>query len=79
MKFAYEQPHEIAFPKPVAILSVKHGVTEISLSDGRIVRLSIHVEGIKPAIDKIDVAYAVITELMVAPEAPIMDVHENVQ
>jgi hypothetical protein len=73
------QPLVIATPKPVAIEKIRHGVTEISLSDGRIVRLTIHVDGLKPAIDKIDIAYNVTVEVMAAPSAPIMDQHEPLQ
>lgn len=74
----YDHPLVITL-NPVAIIGVRHGVTEVSLSDGRIVRLTIHVEGLRPAFNKIDISYSVLTEVMVAPSAPIMDQHEVVQ
>lgn len=75
----YDRPLVIASPNPVCITKVKHGVTEISLSDGRVMRLTIHVEGLRPDAKSIDVSYAVITEVMAAPDVPIMDQHERVQ
>jgi hypothetical protein len=51
------------------------GVTEVS----RVVRLTIHVEGLKPAVDNIDIACSIVTEVMLAPSAPIMDQHETLQ
>lgn len=80
MKFGYEQPLMIAKPaEPVSIISIKHGTTEVSLSDGRIVRLSIHVQGVKPDVATVDVSYSVVTEVMIAPSAPILDQHESIQ
>ena len=79
MKLTYDHPLELNSPKPVGIVGVKHGVTEVSLSDGRIVRLSIHVEGLKPTMGQVDIAYAVVSEVMVAPNGPIMDIHEGLQ
>lgn len=74
----YDEPLLIT-SKPVGIVGIKHGVTEVSLSDGRIVRLTVHVEGLKPVADKIDISCSIVTEVMVAPSVPIMDQHESVQ
>jgi hypothetical protein len=64
----------------LSVVKVKHGVTEASLSDGRILRLSLHIEGVGlDGSDKLNVSYQVITEVVTEPEFPIMDVHEAVQ
>lgn len=81
MKFSYDHPLIYTIgPKPLNVVKVKHGVTEVSLSDGRILRLSLHIDGIKPnEQNSLDISYQVITELMTEPELPIMDVHEAIQ
>lgn len=67
-------------PKPITIDSVKHGVTEARLSDGRLVRLSLHLDGVtNDAQNNLDIACSVIQEVMDAPDVPILDVHESVQ
>jgi hypothetical protein len=81
MNFTYDHPLILSFgPKPLSVVKVKHGVTEASLSDGRILRLSINIEGVAVnAENKLDVNFQVITEVMSQPEFPIADVHEGVQ
>lgn len=79
MKLTYDHPLELTSPKSVHITGVKHGVTEIGLSDGRIVRLTIHVEGLKPAIGQVDIAYVVVSEVLTSPGVPMMEIHEVVQ
>ena len=57
-------------------------VTEITLSDGRLVRATLHVKSVKLDPKKpgaIDVSYNVIAEIMATPETPISDVHETIQ
>lgn len=64
------------------VSSVRHGVTEIILSDGRLVRATLHVKSVKADPGKpgaIDVSYHVVTEVMATPEMPISDVHETIQ
>ena len=67
------------------VSSVRHGVTEITLSDGRLVRATLHVKSVKVDPKKpkkpgaIDVSYNVIAEIMATPETPISDVHETIQ
>ena len=64
------------------VASVRHGVTEITLSDGRLVRATLHVNSVKSDPAKpggIAVTYAVIAEVMARPESPILDVHETIQ
>jgi hypothetical protein len=84
MKFGYAQPFsfQIGAPQTVRIAGVRHGVTEITLSDGRLVRATLHVRNVKPNSQKpgsVDISYHVVTEVMAAPAVPIMDVHETVQ
>lgn len=81
MKWSYDQPLVISLgPKPVSIVKVKHGVTEAKLSDGRLVRLSVHLEGVSvSAEDKVDITHTVIAEIMDEPDSLIHDVHEQVQ
>jgi hypothetical protein len=64
------------------VSSVRHGVTEITLSDGRLVRATLHVKSVKVDPRKpgaIDVSYNVIAEIMATPATPICDVHETIQ
>jgi hypothetical protein len=64
------------------VSSVRHGVTEITLSDGRLVRATLHVKSVKvdpKKLGAIGVSYNVITEIMATPTAPICDVHETIQ
>ena len=82
MKFSYDHPlvYTIGETKPtLSVVKVKHGVTEISLSDGRLVRVSMHVDGVKEYDDKLDVNYQAVVEIMEEPSAQIMDVHESIQ
>ena len=54
----------------------------ITLSDGRLVRATLHVKSVKvdpKKPDAIEVSYNVIAEIMATPEMPIRDVHETVQ
>jgi hypothetical protein len=84
MSFGYAQPFSfrIGAPPVIKIAGVRHGVTEITLSDGRLVRATLHVRNVKPNAQKpgsVDISYNVVTEIMPAPDTPIMDVHETVQ
>ena len=80
MKFSYDYPLIYTIgTKPLTVMKVKHGVTEISLSDGRLVRVSMHVDGVKEYDDKLDVNYQAVVEIMEEPSAQIMDVHESIQ
>jgi hypothetical protein len=84
MTFGYTQPFsfQIGAPQLVKVAGVRHGVTEITLSDGRLVRATLHVRDVKSSPQKpgsVDIAYNVVTEVMAAPDVPIMDVHETLQ
>ena len=84
MKFGYARPFSFQIghrPQPT-VSSVRHGVTEIILSDGRLVRATLHVKDVKIDPDKpgsIDVAYNIVAEIMNKPDVPILDVHETIQ
>jgi len=84
MTFGYAQPFSFqigARPAPT-VSSVRHGVTEITLSDGRLVRATLHVKAVKIDPKKpgsVDVAYNVVAEIMSVPRVPIRDVHETIQ
>ena len=58
------------------------GVTEITLSDGRLVRATLHVKGVKIDPNKpgsVDVAYNIVAEIVNRPDVPIHAVHETIQ
>jgi hypothetical protein len=82
--FGYAQPFSfrLGAPPSLTVTGVRHGVTEITLSDGRVVRATLHVRDVKLSAQQsgsVDVAYNVVTEVMSNPDVPIMDVHETVQ
>ena len=84
MHFGYARPFSFRIgPRPqTSITGVRHGVTEITLSDGRLVRATLHVKSVKTDPSKpgsIDVSYNIIAEVMATPEMPIHDVHETLQ
>src|ERR1700761_5759002 len=65
-----------------AIMAVRHGVTEISLSDGRLIRATLHVASVKADPAKpgqVEVSYHVAAEIVATPATPILGVHETVQ
>jgi hypothetical protein len=84
MNFGYAQPFsfKLGARPQLKIASVRHGVTEITLSDGRLVRATLHVKAVTPNPKQpgaLDISYNVITEVMAVPAAPILDVHETIQ
>jgi hypothetical protein len=84
MTFEYDQPFSFTTaPTPtIRVASVRHGVTEITLSDGRLVRASLHVNEVKINPQKpgdVDVSFNVVAEVMAIPSVPILDVHETLQ
>ena len=84
MTFGYAQPFsfKIGAPPPPTVSSVRNGVTEITLSDGRLVRASLHIKSIKVDPKKpgeVGLSYDVIAEIMPLPSVPISDVHETLQ
>ena len=84
MIFGYVQPFSFTIaPTPaIRVASIRHGVTEITLSDGRLVRATLHVKDVKINAQKpgdVDVSYNVVAEVMAIPSVPILQVHEMVQ
>lgn len=81
MKWTYDKPLTISLgPKPITIVKVKHGVTEAKLSDGRLVRLSLHLDGVSFASeDKPEISHSIVTEILDEPSALIHELHEQVQ
>ena len=67
MKFEYAQPFSFKVgrrPEPV-VSRIRHGVTEITLSDGRLVRATLHVKAVKIDPNKpgsVDVSYNVVAD-----------------
>ena len=78
---AYDIPLKIQIgPTRLEVVKIKHGVTEATLSNGQMVRLSIHLDSVNlNQNNALDVSYQVITEVMVEPEFPIREVHEGLQ
>jgi hypothetical protein len=81
MKWSFDQPLVISMgPKPLSIVKVKHGVTEAKLSDGRLVRLSVHLDSVANNKEgNLDITHSVTAEVMVEPDSLIHDTHEQVQ
>jgi hypothetical protein len=84
MHLGYVQPFLFRLkPRPeITVTSVRHGVTEIALSDGRLVRATLHIKSVACDPNRpgaIDVSYDVVAEVMAKPDSPILDVHETVQ
>ena len=66
---------------PLSLKSIRQGVTEISLSDGRIIRASLHVKSIIADghdARNLDVSYYVVSEIVDQSEAASAP-HETVQ
>ena len=84
MKFGYVQPFsfKIEPQHTLKVEAVRHGVTEITLSDGRLVRATLHVKEVKAnakSPSSLDISYNIVAEVMKTPEVPILPVHETVQ
>jgi hypothetical protein len=84
MQLGYLQPFSfrISPRREPKISSIRHGVTEITLSDGRLVRATLHVKSIKSDPNKpgaLDVSYDIVAEIMAKPVSPVLDAHETLQ
>jgi hypothetical protein len=84
MNFGYAQPFsfKLGVQPELKVAGIRHGVTEITLSDGRLVRATLHIKAVKPnpkTPGAIDISYNVVTEVVAVPNAPILDVHETIQ
>lgn len=84
MQLGYLQPFSFHIgPRPeLTIAGVRHGVTEIRLSDGRLVHAVLHIKAVKADPNEpgaIELSYNLIAEVMAEPEVPIQPVHETIQ
>jgi hypothetical protein len=84
MQLGYIKPFsfQVGARSQPTISSVRHGVTEIRLSDGRLVRATLHVSSLQADPNKpgdVEISYRVVAEIMPAPETFIHDVHETIQ
>jgi hypothetical protein len=89
MTFSYAQPFTFRLrPAParlapaIKIAAVRQGVTQIILSDGRLVRASLQVKGINQNRQKpgsLDISYSVVTEIINEPVVPDHAAHETLQ
>ena len=82
MTFGYAQPFSFRVQPQLTVVGVRHGVTEITLSDGRRIRAMLHVVGIGPSTKQpgtFDIAYDIVTEVVNRPDVTILDVHETPQ
>jgi hypothetical protein len=96
MTFGYVQPFSFQVggksepknqPQPPAmpaskLASVRPGVTEVTLDDGRVVRATLHVKAVThdpKDPGKLTVSYNIAAEIVAKPEMPILDAHETIQ
>jgi hypothetical protein len=83
MTFGYVQPFSFQLGgNPAKVTAVRQGVTEISLSDGRLVRASLQIKGISPSRQKpgsFDISYSVVTEIVKSPDVLVHAAHETLQ
>lgn len=77
---AYDIPLKIHLgPPALTVTKVKHGVTDVSLSDGRTIRISLHIEGVKEQDQKLDINYNAVVEILPVSDSLMMEVHEGLQ
>jgi hypothetical protein len=84
MTFGYARPFsfKISAPPQLRVAGVRHGVTEITLNDGTLVRATLHVKGVSPSAKQpgaFDISYEIVTEVVNRPDVIILDVHETLQ
>jgi hypothetical protein len=83
MTFGYAQPFAFKLGgTPARVTAVRQGVTEIILSDGRLVRASLQIKGVSPSRQKpgsLDISYSVVTEIVKQPDVPVHAVHQTLQ
>ena len=92
MTFGYAQPFTFKLAgtqarvtvvrQPAKVTSVRQGVTEIILNDGRLVRASLQINDVRPSRQKpgsLDISYRVVTEIIKCPDVPVHAAHETLQ
>jgi hypothetical protein len=69
-------------PPPSKLASMRPGVTEVTLDDGRVVRATLHVKAVThdpKDPGKLNVSYNIAAEIVAKPEMPMLDAHETIQ
>jgi hypothetical protein len=86
MTFGYAQPFSFRVnpqqQPQLKVAGVREGTTEIILSDGRVVRVTLHVKDVKPNAAKpgaFDISYNVVTEVVKQPEPTVLAEHQTLQ
>jgi hypothetical protein len=83
MTFGYAQPFSFKLGgTPAKVTAVRRGVTEILLSDGRLVRASLQIKAVSPNQQNpgsVDISYSVVTQIVERPDVSVHAVHETLQ
>jgi len=86
MTFGYAQPFSFRLNPPqqsqLTVAGVREGTTEIVLSDGRVVRATLHVKDVKANAAKpwtLDISYNVVAEIVKQPEPTVLAAHQTLQ
>ena len=84
MIFGYAKPFtfQVGSAPTVKITDIRDGATEIRLSNGKLVRASLRITGIGSNPEKpgsLDISYAIVTEIVDAPEIPTHPAHTTLQ
>ncbi len=84
MIFGYAKPFtfKLGSAPTVKITALRHGVTEILLSNGKLVRASLQIKGIRSNPGKpgsLDISCTIATEIVDAPQSPTHPAHATLQ
>jgi hypothetical protein len=91
MTFSYAQPFtfrlrpapaRLAFAPAMKVAAIRNGVTEIILSDGRLVRASLQIKEVNQSRQKpgsLDISFNVVTEIITRPDVSGHAAHETLQ
>ncbi len=83
MTFGYAQPFTFKLGgTPAKVTAVRRGVTEILLSDGRLIRASLQIKAASPNQQNpgsVDISYSVVTQIVARPDVSVHAVHETLQ
>ena len=84
MIFSYAKPFtfQLRSVPTVRITAIRDGVTEVLLSNGKLVRATLRITGIGSNPEKpgsLDISYAIATEIADAPEIPMHPAHATLQ
>lgn len=83
MTFTYEHPLVLqSGPQELKIAKITTGTTQVELSDGRVLWITLGVDSVSPnAIDKtaVDIKHTITVEMMTKPEFPVASAPTTVQ